>query len=178
MIPVRGFAGQNVAVLGMGRTGLSAARALAEGGATPLCWDDSAAGQGRAEEEGFEVTDLAKGDALSGCACLVTSPGIPHLYPVPHPVIARALDLGVPVDNDIGLFFRSLATGDWDRYATTPRVIAVTGSNGKSTTAALIHHILTAAGHGAQLAGNIGRGVLDLDPPGDGDVIVLDLSSY
>ena len=72
---------------------------------------------------------------------------------------------GVPVDNDIGLFFRSFATPEWDEFETMPKVIAVTGSNGKSTTSALIHHVLQVAGRPTQLAGNIGRGVLDLDPP-------------
>ena len=86
--------------------------------------------------------------------------------------------MGVPVDNDVGLFFGSLATPAWDNFETVPRVIAVTGSNGKSTTAAVIHHILEEAGHASQLAGNIGRGVLDIEPPGDGEVVVLELSSY
>jgi hypothetical protein len=85
---------------------------------------------------------------------------------------------GIPVDNDIGLFFRSLGQGEWARHDTPPRVIAVTGTNGKSTTAALIAHVLEEVGTPAALAGNIGRGVLDLDPPGDGAVIVLELSSY
>jgi UDP-N-acetylmuramoylalanine--D-glutamate ligase len=111
-------------------------------------------------------------------AALVVSPGIPHLYPEPNRVIAAAMAAGVPVDNDIGLFFRSLATDDWDGFDTVPRVVAVTGSNGKSTTSALIHHILTAAGRESQLAGNIGRGVLDIDPPGEAGVVVLELSSY
>src|SRR6056297_4281122 len=74
--------------------------------------------------------------------------------------------------------FRSLATPDWNGFDQPPKVIAVTGSNGKSTTSALIHHVLTEAGKQAQLAGNIGRGVLDIDPPGDGGVVVLELSSY
>ena len=93
-------------------------------------------------------------------------------------MVAAALAAGIPVDNDIGLFFRSIATRDWHGHDTPPRVIAVTGSNGKSTTCALIHHVLAQAGKPVQLAGNIGRGVLDLDPPGDGAVIVLELSSY
>ena len=111
-------------------------------------------------------------------AALIVSPGIPHLYPQPNRLIARAWDAGVPVDNDIGLFFRSFATTDWEKFDQTPRVIAVTGSNGKSTTTALIHHILAAAGRPTQMAGNIGRGVLDLDPAQDGEVVVLELSSY
>jgi UDP-N-acetylmuramoylalanine--D-glutamate ligase len=178
MIPVQGFEGQTVMVLGLGRSGLSAARALRAGGATPLCWDDGAAGRGAAEAEGFKIADPMAQGAFEGVACLVTSPGIPHLYPSPHRAIAAAMEAGIPVDNDIGLFFRSLAQGEWATLDMPPRVVAVTGTNGKSTTAALIAHVLEAAGTPVQLAGNIGRGVLDMDPPGDGAVIVLELSSY
>ena len=178
MIPVRGFRDKRVAVLGLGRTGLSAARALLAGGAVPLCWDDGAEARGSAEAEGLEVVDLMRPGAFGDIAALIVSPGIPHLYPAPNKVVAAAQSEGVPVDNDIGLFFRSFATAGWDEFEVTPRVIAVTGSNGKSTTSALIHHVLQEAGRPAQLAGNIGRGVLDIDPPQDGGVVVLELSSY
>ncbi len=178
MIAVQGYDGARVAVLGLGRSGLAAARALRAGGAEPLVWDDSAEARATAEAEGFAAHDLTRAGAFSGVASLIVSPGIPHLYPQPHKVIAAAWAAGVPVDNDIGLFFRSVATHDWDDYDVAPKVIAVTGSNGKSTTAALIHHILTHVGRDSQLAGNIGRGVLDIDPPGDGGVVVLELSSY
>ena len=178
MIPVQGFEGQKVMVLGLGRSGLSAARALRAGGAEPLCWDDGAAGREAAEVEGFAISDPMEKGALEGVACLVTSPGIPHLYPAPHRAIAAAMEAGIPVDNDIGLFFRSLAQGAWAELDMPPRVVAVTGTNGKSTTAALIAHILGEAGTPVELAGNIGRGVLDMEPPGDGAVIVLELSSY
>lgn len=178
MIPVTGHQGQKVAVLGLGRSGLATARALVAGGAEPLLWDDALDARAKAEAEGFVLTDLTRGAALEAAALLVISPGIPHLYPAPHPVIARALTLGLPVDNDIGLFFRSFATPEWDGFETTPRVIAVTGSNGKSTTTALIHHILTEAGRPAQMAGNIGTGVLSIEPAQDGEVVVLELSSY
>ncbi|MFV0512815.1 MAG: UDP-N-acetylmuramoyl-L-alanine--D-glutamate ligase [Jhaorihella sp.] len=178
MIPVRGYHAARVGVLGLGRSGLSGARALRAGGADPVCWDDNADARRVAEAEGFACADLSRQGAFDGIAALIVSPGIPHLYPAPHPVVAAALEAGVPVDNDIGLFFRSFATPGWDRFDTPPQVVAVTGSNGKSTTAALIHHILTEAGRPVQLAGNIGRGVLDLDPPGDGEVVVLELSSY
>jgi len=178
VIPVRGYEGAKVAVLGLGRSGLSAARALREGGAEPVCWDDNPEARTRAEGEGFTCADLTRAGAFDAIAALVVSPGIPHLYPAPNPVVAAALEAGVPVDNDIGLFFRSLATAGWDRMDTLPRVVAVTGSNGKSTTAALIDHILQEAGRPVQLAGNIGRGVLDLEPPEEGAVVVLELSSY
>ncbi len=178
MIPVKGFSGQKVAVLGLGRSGLTTARALRAGGAEAICWDDNPTARDIASGEGFTCADLRRHGAFDDIATLIVSPGIPHLYPEPNPVVAAALETGVPVDNDIGLFFRSFADQTWNSFDTPPRVIAVTGSNGKSTTAALIHHILTEAGREAQLAGNIGRGVLDIDPGGDGSVVVLELSSY
>jgi UDP-N-acetylmuramoylalanine--D-glutamate ligase len=178
MIPVVGYEGATVAVLGLGRSGLSAARALRAGGANVLCWDDSPVACAAAEAMDFDIVDLGRDGALDGVASLIVSPGIPHLYPAPNRVIAKALEVGVPVDNDIGLFFRSFATQGFDEFDQPPRIIAVTGSNGKSTTSALIHHILTEAGKDSQLAGNIGRGVLDIDPPGDGGAVVLELSSY
>lgn len=178
MIPVQGLEGARVAVLGLGRSGLSTARALTAGGAKPLCWDDNPAARARAEAEGLTCRDLHEAGVFDKVARLIVSPGIPHLYPAPNPVIAAAQEAGVPVDNDIGLFFQSFATLAWDNYDQAPRVVAVTGSNGKSTTSALIHHIMTQVGRPCQLAGNIGRGVLDLDPAIDGEIVVLELSSY
>lgn len=178
MIPVQGFSGANVAVLGLGRSGLATARALRAGDATAICWDDNPAAREAAEGDGFTCSDLHKQGAFDDVASLIVSPGIPHLYPTPNPVVRAALDAGVPVDNDIGLFFRSIAIPQWDNFETLPRVVAVTGSNGKSTTVALLHHILESAGKEVQMAGNIGRGVLDIDPPGEGGVVVLELSSY
>lgn len=178
MIPVMGYQGRKVAVLGLGRSGLATAAALRAGGAEALLWDDSPESRAKAEAEGHVLTDLTRNGALEGVAVLVVSPGIPHLYPVPNKVIARALEVGIPVDNDIGLFFRSYATKVWDGFDQVPRVVAITGSNGKSTTTALIRHILDEAGRPVQMAGNIGRGVLDLDPAQSGEVVVLELSSY
>jgi UDP-N-acetylmuramoylalanine--D-glutamate ligase len=178
MIPVQGLTGARVAILGLGRSGLSAARALVAGGAVPVCWDDNPAAREKAQAEGFECLDLLKAGAFDDVARLIVSPGIPHLYPTPNPVIVAAQDAGVAVDNDIGLFFQSFATQSWDNFDQMPKVIAITGSNGKSTTSALIHHILQHAGRPTQLAGNIGRGVLDIDPAIDGEVVVLELSSY
>lgn len=178
MIPVQGYAGQTVAILGMGRTGRAAAAALVAGGAEVVVWDDGPGGRLAAEDDGYVLRDMTKAQSFEGVAALIVSPGVPHLYPAPHPAIAAAWDARVPVDNDIGLFFRSFATPEWDSFDSDPRVIAVTGSNGKSTTAALIHHILVENGRPAQLAGNIGRGVLDIDPAHDGEVVVLELSSY
>ncbi len=177
MIAVQGHEGQRVAVLGLGRSGLATCAALTAGGATPLAWDESPEARAKAEAAGLELTDLARID-WSGVAALITSPGIPHLYPAPNRIIAAALLAGVPVDNDIGLFFRSFSTVATMEFDQPPKVVAVTGSNGKSTTTALIHHILQEAGRPAQMAGNIGKGVLSIDPPQDGEVVVLELSSY
>ena len=178
MIPVQGLTGAKVAILGLGRSGLSAARALAAGGAVPICWDDNPAARAAAQAEGFDCVDLSKAGVFDDIARLIVSPGIPHLYPAPNPVIVAAQDAAVPVDNDIGLFFQSFATLAWDNFDVVPKIIAITGSNGKSTTSALVHHILKHAGRPTQLAGNIGRGVLDIEPAIDGEVVVLELSSY
>ncbi|KAJ31202.1 UDP-N-acetylmuramoyl-L-alanine--D-glutamate ligase [Sulfitobacter pontiacus] len=178
MIPVQGLTGAKVAILGLGRSGLSAARALAAGGAVPICWDDNPAARAAAQAEGFDCVDLGKAGVFDDIARLIVSPGIPHLYPAPNPVIVAAQDAGVPVDNDIGMFFQSFATLAWDNFDVVPKIIAITGSNGKSTTSALVHHILKHAGRPTQLAGNIGRGVLDIEPAIDGEVVVLELSSY
>ncbi len=178
MIPVRGYAGHKVAVLGLGRSGWPAVAALRAGGAEVVAWDDGEAARARAEAEGVALADFARGRGLDGVAAMIVSPGIPHLYPAPHPAVAAAYEAGVAVDNDIGLFFRSFATEAWARFDRMPQVVAITGSNGKSTTTALAAHLLAAAGRPAQTGGNIGRGVLDLDPAEDGTVVVLELSSY
>lgn len=178
MIPVQGYAGHKVAVLGLGRSGLATAAALKAGGAEPVLWDDSPDARAKAETAGWTCQDLTRAGAFAGISALITSPGIPHLYPQPNKVIAAAMAEGIPVDNDIGLFFRSWAAADWDEFETTPRTVCVTGSNGKSTTTALIHHIVEHSGRPTQMAGNIGRGVLDIDPAQDGEVVVLELSSY
>lgn len=178
MIEVKGFSAQKVAVLGLGRSGISTARALREGGAIPLVWDDNAEACSRAKAEGFEVVDLGKSSVWEDISALILSPGIPHLYPEPNKYVEMAWAAGVPVDNDISLFFASFATTEWDEFVTMPRVVTVTGSNGKSTTSALIHHVLQHVERPTQLAGNIGRGVLDIEPAIDGEVVILELSSY
>ena len=173
MIAVQGFEGRRVGVLGLGRSGLATCVALKAGGAEVCAWDDSPEGRAKAEAEGFTPVDLTKPGAVEDLAALITSPGIPHLYPAPHPVTAAASAAGVPVDNDISLFFQALGDND-----DAPRVVCVTGSNGKSTTTALIAHLLEEAGREVRMAGNIGTGVLSIDLPGEDGVVVLELSSY
>ncbi|MDE0766208.1 MAG: UDP-N-acetylmuramoyl-L-alanine--D-glutamate ligase [Amylibacter sp.] len=178
MVPVRGYTGCRVAVLGLGRSGLSAARALRAGGAEPIVWDDNEQSRIAADAEDFKILDLLKDSSWDGIVSLIVSPGIPHLYPTPHKIVSKAWDKGVVVDNDIGLFFRSYATQDWDNFEVMPKVICITGSNGKSTTTALVAHILETTKRPVVVAGNIGRGVLDIEPAIDGAIVVLELSSY
>ncbi|MEO1919136.1 MAG: UDP-N-acetylmuramoyl-L-alanine--D-glutamate ligase, partial [Paracoccaceae bacterium] len=178
MIPVRGYAGARVGVLGLGVSGLATAAALRAGGAVPVCWDDNVDARDKAEAAGHEIADLSKDRACEGLAALIVSPGIPHLYPALHPAVTKAWEHGVIVDNDVGLFFHSFATQEWDVFEKYPKVVCITGSNGKSTTSALLHHILEESGRPTQLGGNIGVGVLGLDPARDGEVVVLELSSY
>ncbi len=178
MIPVKGYSGKRVGVLGLGRTGLATAAALQAGGATPICWDDSPASRALAEVEGYEVEDIMRPREAAALDLLITSPGIAHLYPEAHKAIQAAWDAGVPVDNDIGLFFQSFASDEWGGFDRYPKVVCITGSNGKSTTSALLHHILQHAQRPSQLGGNIGKAVLSLDEASDGEVAVIELSSY
>lgn len=171
MIILDSHAGSPVGVLGLGRTGLATARALRAGGAEVRVWDDSAPARAAAAADGFEPRNLTGEGACAGLALLAVSPGVPHLHPRPHPAVRAALAAGVPLDNDIGLLFGWLK-------GRGVRVVAVTGSNGKSTTAALIGHVLAASGRPVRVAGNIGLPVLALEPPGRGDILVLETSSF
>ena len=174
MIPGPGFEGRRVAVFGLGRSGITAARALQAGGAIPILWDDGASGRMQAEAEGFQVQDLTAAD-WSGFAALVLSPGAPLTHPKPHWTVDRARGAGVPVIGDIELFARALAALPEGRR---PKVVAVTGTNGKSTTTALIGWVLRSAGLTVHVGGNIGIGVLALPEPTPEAVYVIEVSSY
>jgi UDP-N-acetylmuramoylalanine--D-glutamate ligase len=172
MIPVTIFAGRDVAVLGLGLSGLASARALKAGGANPILWDDTAAARDEAARQGFTVSDLAAAD-WSRFAALVLAPGIPLTHPKPHWSVARAKEAGVEVIGDVELFFRERA-----RMSAPGKVVVITGTNGKSTTTALTAHLLSAAGKRVALGGNIGKAVLDLDPFAPDLTYVLELSSF
>ncbi len=172
MVPVPGFENKRVAMFGLGRTGLGVARALEAGGATVLGWDDGEARRAEAEAAGVTLADLYALD-FSDVAALILSPGVPFTHPAPHPLVVKARDAGVPVMGDMELFQRAL-----DASGTRARLIAITGTNGKSTTTALIGHLIRQAGGQPQIGGNIGRAVLDLDPPTDQTVYVVEISSY
>ncbi|WP_421737069.1 UDP-N-acetylmuramoyl-L-alanine--D-glutamate ligase [Caulobacter sp.] len=174
MIPVRGFEGKTVAVFGLGRTGLTAARALAAGGAKVALWDESPARRAAAEDEGFKPVDLRAAD-WSQFAALMLSPGVPLTHPQPHWTVKMAKDAGVEILGDIELFARTVNEAPPHKR---PKIIAITGTNGKSTTTALIGHLCASAGRDTRVGGNIGAGVLGLEDMHGGAVYVLELSSY
>ena len=174
MIPVPGFEGRRVAVFGLGRSGITAARALHAGGAIPILWDDSVSGRMQAEAEGFAVEDLSRAD-WSQFAALVLSPGAPLTHPKPHWTVDRAKAAGVEIIGDIELFARAMARTPG---TVRPKVIAITGTNGKSTTTALIGWVLKQAGLKVAVGGNIGIGVLALPAPAEVGVYVIEVSSY
>ncbi len=174
MIPVRGFEGSTVAVFGLARTGLTAARALMAGGAQVALWDDRPAAREAAQAEGFELTDLTKAD-WSAFAALMLSPGVPLTHPAPHWTVARAKDAGVEIVGDMELFARTVNAAPEHKR---PKIVAITGTNGKSTTTALVGHICAAAGRDVRIGGNIGLGVLGLEDMHGGAVYILEMSSY
>jgi UDP-N-acetylmuramoylalanine--D-glutamate ligase len=174
VIPVRGFEGKTVAVFGLARTGLAAARALEAGGAQVALWDDNPKTRASAETEGFALTDLTQAD-WSGFAALMLSPGVPLTHPKPHWTVEAAKAAGVEILGDVELFARTVNGAPEHKR---PKIVAITGTNGKSTTTALIGHLCAEAGRDVRVGGNIGTGVLALDDMHGGAVYVLELSSY
>jgi UDP-N-acetylmuramoylalanine--D-glutamate ligase len=168
MIAVETFRGRTVAVLGLGRSGLAAAQALLAGGAQVTAWDDNAETRARAVGQGIAVCDLADAD-WHRTAALILSPGIPHTHPQPHPMVARARTAGTPVIGDIELMAGACPQAAY---------VGITGTNGKSTTTALLGHIVKSAGRVAEVGGNLGQPVLSLAPQGPDGVYILELSSY
>lgn len=170
MIPLPFAAGKTYAVFGLARTGLSVCAALAASGARVLAWDDGAAARARPLGQA-DLVDLYDAD-LSACAALVVAPGVPLTHPAPHPLVLRANAAGIPVIGDMELFAQA-------RPSLPPhKVIGITGTNGKSTTTALIHHALSACGIPARPGGNIGLPILGEEPLPAGGVYVLELSSF
>ena len=167
MIVAREFAGRRIAVLGLARTGRAAARALAAGGALVVAWDDNAAVREAVAEE-FRLEDPAAVD-WQRIAALVLSPGIPHRFPAPHAAVERARAAGAEIVGDIELLGRA------QPHAT---FVGITGTNGKSTTTALVGHILAAVGKRAEVGGNLGTPALSLAPLGSDGIYVLECSSF
>jgi UDP-N-acetylmuramoylalanine--D-glutamate ligase len=172
MIPVTTFAGDKVAVFGLGGSGLACASALLAGGADVIGWDDSADTVAKATSAGIPTADLRHVD-WSRIAALVLAPGVPLTHPAPHWPVGLARAAAVEVIGDIELFCR-------ERRAHAPDApfVAITGTNGKSTTTALTAHLMSVADYDVQLGGNIGTAILSLEPPRAGRVHVIECSSY
>ncbi len=172
MIPATSFSARRVALFGLGGSGLATAHALKEGGADVLAWDDNPESVARAEAEGLAVGDLRRAD-WSRLSSFVLSPGVPLTHPQPHWTVELARAAGVEIIGDIELFTRECR-----RAGAAAPFIAITGTNGKSTTTALTAHMLRQAGLDVQMGGNIGRAVMTLDPPANGRHYVVECSSY
>ena len=168
MIDLSFFAGLPVAVLGLGKSGLAAARALHAAGAEVWAWDDNEDQRAKARAAEIPLVDLNQVN-WQELTSLVLSPGIPHSFPQPHPIVAAAKRHNVEIIGDIELLARA------QRNA---RYLGVTGTNGKSTTTALIGHILQLAGRAVEVGGNLGTPVLTLDGLDQEGIYVLEMSSY
>jgi UDP-N-acetylmuramoylalanine--D-glutamate ligase len=184
VITAKAFAGRHYAVYGLARSGLATAEALLASGARVTAWDDSLfSGEGRSPgrceaavpaaldpgvRRGTEIANLNEAD-LAQFDSLVVTPGLPLNR---HPIAQRARDAGVEIIGDIELFARARPE------LPSHKVVGITGTNGKSTTTALVHHILKTAGVPTTMGGNIGLPILAQDPLPEGGVYVLELSSY
>jgi UDP-N-acetylmuramoylalanine--D-glutamate ligase len=172
MTPVTSMRGKRVAIFGLGGSGLATARALAAGGATAILWDDAPERVEDARREGFAIEDLRDAQ-WRRFASLVLAPGVPLTHPKPHWTVELAKEAGVEVIGDIELFCRERA-----KIAPGSPFIAITGTNGKSTTTALIAHILHRAGRDVAMGGNIGTPILALAPPAPKRIHVIECSSF
>jgi UDP-N-acetylmuramoylalanine--D-glutamate ligase len=172
VIPVTSFAGKTVAVFGLGGSGLASCHALKAGGADVIAADDNAESLAQAAKAGFTTANL-RDVSWANFAALVLAPGVPLTHPAPHWTVLAAQGNAVPVIGDIELFCL-----ERKRHAPNAPFVAITGTNGKSTTTALVAHLMREAGHDVQMGGNIGTAILSLEPPRTGRVHVIEMSSY
>ncbi|HEY4251856.1 MAG TPA: UDP-N-acetylmuramoyl-L-alanine--D-glutamate ligase [Roseomonas sp.] len=164
------FAGQRIAVMGLGRAGLPAALRLRDWGADVTAWDDRAENRDTAAAAGIALRDPARDFAADA---LLLSPGIPHRLPAAHPAADAARRAGAPILCDVEFLYRAVrASGSRARF------LGVTGTNGKSTTTALIHHILMRAGRVSEVGGNLGPAALGLNMLWHEGIYTLEMSSY
>lgn len=175
MIAAHAFARQTLAIFGLARSGLGAVRAAIAGGARVLAWDDNSSAREIASQAGAQIVPWREWP-WDFIAALILSPGVPLTHPKPHGVVAHARLANVPIIGDVELFAREIRP-DPNQPGLAP-VIAVTGTNGKSTTTSLIGHILDASAFDVQLGGNIGKSLLELNPPGAKSIYVLEMSSF
>jgi UDP-N-acetylmuramoylalanine--D-glutamate ligase len=162
------FTGKRYAVLGLARSGLATVEALVASGARVTAWDRQDVARAKVDPANVLLADPLEID-LTGYDAIVVSPGVPLNT---HPIATRAAQFGVPVIGDIELFAQARAS------LPPHKVVGITGTNGKSTTTALVHHILQTAGVPTTMGGNIGLPILAQDPLPEGGVYVLELSSY
>jgi len=172
MTPITSFAGKRVAVFGLGASGRISAEALVAGGADVVVWDDHRRARDKAAGMGLRLEDLVFGD-LSGFDSLILAPGVPLTHPTPHWIVVKAQQAGVEIIGDIELFCRERA-----KIAPKSAFVAITGTNGKSTTTALVAHLYRCFGYEAEVGGNIGTPILALSPPAPGRVHVIECSSF
>src|SRR5437868_804218 len=172
MIPVTSFAGKTVVVFGLGGSGLASCHALKAGGAEVIAGDDSADNIAKAAPAGFTTADL-RTVSWTNFSALILTPGAPLTHPAPHWSVLMARQAGCEVIGGIELFCRERR-----RHAPDAPFVAITGTNGKSTTTALVGHLMREAGHDVQIGGNIGTAILSLEPPRAGRVHVIEMSSY
>lgn len=172
MIPITALKGKTVALFGLGGSGIATAKAIIAGGAKIIAWDDNPDSVARAQSAGIATGDLRQAD-WSEIDTFVLSPGVPLTHPKPHWTVELARTAGVEIVGDVELFVR-----ERDMTAPDCPFIAITGTNGKSTTTALIAHIVRASGRDMQLGGNIGTAILTLEPPRADRFYVVECSSY
>lgn len=172
MTPVTACAGQRIAVFGLGGSGFVTAQALVAGGAEVLVWDDNEHAREKARAAGLRIENLALAD-WPRLTALVLSPGVPLTHPAPHWTVVKAREAGAEVIGDIELFCRERR-----KIAPGSRFVAITGTNGKSTTTALVAHLFRCFGFPVEVGGNIGVPILALAPPAEGRVHVIECSSF
>lgn len=172
MTPVTTFKGKRVALFGLGGSGLVTAQALIAGGCDVIAWDDSETQRAKAGSAGVAVGDL-RAMNWSGFDALILTPGAPLTHPEPHWTVGLAKAAGAEIIGDIELFCR-------ERRARAPNApfIAITGTNGKSTTTALIAHMAAALRCDVAMGGNIGVPILQLPPPSLDRVHVVECSTF
>ncbi|WP_343312343.1 UDP-N-acetylmuramoyl-L-alanine--D-glutamate ligase [Brucella sp. BE17] len=172
MIPITALEHKTVALFGLGGSGIATAKAIVAGGARIIAWDDNPDSVARAQSAGIATGDLKKAD-WSQFDAFVLSPGVPLTHPKPHWSVDLARAADVEIIGDVELFVR-----ERNKVAPDCPFVAITGTNGKSTTTALIAHIIKASGRDMQLGGNIGTAILTLDPPARNRFYVIECSSY
>jgi UDP-N-acetylmuramoylalanine--D-glutamate ligase len=172
MTPVTSFKDKKVALFGLGGSGFVSAQALVAGGANVSVWDDKESARDKAREAGLNVVDLHGAD-WTQFSSFVLAPGVPLTHAEPHWSVKKAKEAGVEIIGDIELFCRERA-----HIAPRSLFVAITGTNGKSTTTALVAHLFKTFGYDVQVGGNIGTPILALEPPADNRVHVIECSSF